>query len=201
MKLALKNKRILLLLFVPFISIIMVIIFRNVSNPTNTEIVEYLKESKMYSCKVKYIVKNDKGEYTEESKLYYCKNKGMRIEFEEDRVKIYRDGFISMNDSGYEYEINENLDRVYPLAFVNNILDNNIISIEEGTEEWGDTKYIEVNLQLNFKNNHMNLAKLYINKDTKSPIVTKVYDINNKEKLEIIYEDFKYLNEIDDELF
>lgn len=200
MKLALKNKKIILLL-IPFISIIMVIFFRNVSSPTNSEIVEDLKETKMYSCNVKYVVKNTKGEYNQESKLYYCKSKGMRIEFEEDRVKIYKDGFISMNDSGYEYEIDENLDKVYPLAFVNNILENNIISIEEGTEEWGDTRYIEVDIELPFKNNHMNLAKLYINKTTKSPIVTKVYDINNKEKLEIIYDDFKYLDEIDNELF
>lgn len=200
MKLALKNKKILLLL-IPFISIIMVILFRNISSPTNSEIVDDLKGAKMYSCSVKYVVKNTKGEYNQESKLYYCKNKGMRIEFEEDRVKIYKDGFISMNDSGYEYEIDENLDKVYPLAFVNNILENNIISIEEGTEEWGDTRYIEVDIELPFKNNHMNLAKLYINKATKSPIVTKVYDINNKEKLEIIYDDFKYLDEIDNELF
>lgn len=200
MKLALKNKKIILLL-IPFISIIIVIFFRNISSPTNGEIVEDLKETKMYSCNVKYVVKNTKGEYNQESKLYYCKNKGMRIEFEEDRVKIYKDGFISMNDSGYEYEIDENLDKVYPLAFVNNILENNIISIEEGTEEWGDTRYIEVDIELPFKNNHMNLAKLYINKTTKSPIVTKVYDINNKEKLEIIYDDFKYLDEIDNELF
>ena len=198
MKLALKNKKIILLL-IPFISIIMVIFFRNISSPTNSEIVEDLKETKMYSCNVKYVVKNTKGEYNQESKLYYCK--GMRIEFQEDRVKIYKDGFISMNDSGYEYEIDENLDKVYPLAFVNNILENNIISIEEGTEEWGDTRYIEVDIELPFKNNHMNLAKLYINKTTKSPIVTKVYDINNKEKLEIIYDDFKYLDEIDNELF
>ena len=198
MKLALKNKKIILLL-IPFISIIMVIFFRNISSPTNSEIVEDLKETKMYSCNVKYVVKNTKGEYNQESKLYY--SKGMRIEFQEDRVKIYKDGFISMNDSGYEYEIDENLDKVYPLAFVNNILENNIISIEEGTEEWGDTRYIEVDIELPFKNNHMNLAKLYINKTTKSPIVTKVYDINNKEKLEIIYDDFKYLDEIDNELF
>ena len=51
----------------------MVIFFRNISSPTNSEIVEDLKETKMYSCNVKYVVKNTKGEYNQESKLYYCK--------------------------------------------------------------------------------------------------------------------------------
>ncbi|MBE6047688.1 MAG: hypothetical protein E7213_04660 [Clostridium sp.] len=202
MKLIFKDKKyILLLLLIPFISIIMVIAFRNVYNPTNEEIIDKLKDAKMYSCTVKYLVNNDKGEYEEQSKLYYCKDKGMRIEFENDRVKIYKDGFISMNDRGYEYQIDENLDKVYPLAFMNSILSNNIVKIQEGSEEWGDAKYIEVEIELPFKNNHMNFAKLYINKNTKSPIITKIYDMNNKEKMQIIYDDFKYLDKINDELF
>ena len=203
MKLILKNKKVLLLLLflIPFISIVIAIIFRHVYIPTNDEVIEYVRNAKIYSSKAKYSVKNSKGEYEEECNIYYCKNQGMRIEFKEDRVKIYKDGFISMNDSGDKYEIDENFDEVYPLAFMNSLLSNNIVDTKEGSEEWGDTKYIEVDIELPFKNNHINLAKLYINKSTKKPIVTKVYDINNKEKLDIIYDDFKYLNEIDNELF
>lgn len=196
-----KSKKIMLLLLIPFISIILVVIFRHEYVPTNEEIIEYVKNAKIYSAKAIYLIKNTRGEYKEETNIYYCKDQGMRIEFGKDRVKIYKDGFISMNDNGYKYEIEENMDEVYPLSFMSSLLSNNIISIDEGAEEWGDTKYIAVSIELPFKNNHMALAKLYINKDNKNPIVTKIYDVNNKESLIIIYEDFKYLNEIDNELF
>lgn len=195
------NKKRYLLLLIPFISIIAVIIYRYVCTPTNEEIVRYVKNADMYSAEVKYCIKNSKKEYKEDTNIYYCKNQGMRIEFEENRVKIYKDGFISMNDNGDEYEIDENLDQVYPLAFMSNILSNNVKEIKEGSEEWGDTKYIEVDIELPFKNNHMTLAKLYINKENKKPIVTKVFDINNKEKMDIIYDDFEYLKKIDNDLF
>ena len=202
MKLTLKNNKKLYLLFlIPFISIIAVIIYRHVCIPTNEDIVKYVKNAEIYSSKVRYYIKNTKREYKEDTNIYYCRNQGMRIEFEGDRVKIYKDGFIRMNDNGDEYEIDENLDQVYPLSFMSNILSNNIKEIKEGAEEWGDTKYIEVNVELPFKNNHMNLAKLYINKDSKKPIVTKVFDINNKEKMDIIYDDFEYLRKIDNDLF
>ncbi|MBE6049218.1 MAG: hypothetical protein E7214_00785 [Clostridium sp.] len=196
-----RNKKLLLLLCIPFIAIIAVIIFRYVYKPSNEEILSYVKDAKQYSSKVRYTITNSKGKYTEDTTLYYSKDRGMRIEFGQDRVKIYKDGFISMNDNGDKYEIEENFDEVYPLAFTSSLLSNNIESITDGSEEWGDTEYLEVKITLPFKNNHINWAKLYINKKDKSPIGTKIYDVNNKEKLTIIYKDFNYLDEIDETLF
>lgn len=195
------NKKLILLLFIPFIAIIAVIIFRHVYNPSNEEILEYVKEANQYSSKVRYIINNSKGKYTEDATLYYSKDHGMRIEFGQDRVKIYKDGFISMNDNGDKYELEKSFDEIYPLAFTSSLLTNNMESITEGSEEWGDTEYLEVKINLPFKNNHINWAKLYINKKDKSPIGTKIYDVDNKERLTIIYKDFNYLDEIDETLF
>ncbi|MBD7911121.1 MULTISPECIES: germination lipoprotein GerS-related protein [Clostridium] len=196
-----KNNILLFLLIIPFISIILVIIFRHLYYPTNEEILESVKNAKSYSSKVEYIIKNTKGEYKDEANIYYFKERGMRIEFGQERVKIYKDGYINMNDNGDEYKIDGDLDEVYTLAFTSNLLSNEIKNVEENAEEWGDIKYLEVEIALPFKNSHMNSAKLYINKKDKSPMVTKVYDINGDEKLTIVYKDFRYTEEMDTELF
>lgn len=195
------NKKLLLLLCIPFIAIIAVIVFRHIYNPSNEEILSYVKDAKQYSSNVRYIITNSKDKYTEDTTLYYSKDRGMRIEFGQDRVKIYKDGFISMNDNGDKYELEKNFDEIYPLAFTGSLLSNNIQGITEGSEEWGDTEYLEVTINLPFKNNHINWAKLYINKKNRSPIGTKIYDVNNKERLTIIYDNFNYLDKIDETLF
>ncbi|MGG7178239.1 germination lipoprotein GerS-related protein [Clostridium paraputrificum] len=195
------KKWMLLLLLIPFISIILIITFRHTYAPTNEEIIEKIKKIDAYNTKAEYIIKNTKSEYKEETNMYYCKDIGMRIEFGEDRVKIYKDGFVSMNDNGDEYEIKENFDTLYPLAFYNNILNNEIKEVKEGAEEWGDIKYLEVDVSLPSKNKHISSAKVYINKEDKSPIITKIFDIDGKERVTIIYKNFKELKEIDRGLF
>ena len=197
----LSKKWIIILVLIPFVSIFLVIIFRHTYILTNEEIIDYVKNAKSYSSRVEYTIKNSRGEYKEDTDIYYCKDEGMRIDFEKNRVKIYKDGFISIKDNGYEYELNGDFDQVYPLAFESNLLSNEVTSIKEGTEEWGETKYLEVDINLPFKNNHMTSAKLYIDKDNKSPIVAKIYDMKGNERVIIVYKDFKYLSEMDKSLF
>jgi hypothetical protein len=98
-----------LLLLIPFISIIIVVIFRNSYFPTNDEIIEDVKNAENYTSKVEYQVKNARGEYREDTTIYYSKEQGMRIEFKEDRVKIYKSDSININDNGYEYELKGDL--------------------------------------------------------------------------------------------
>ena len=62
---------IILLLAVPFISILFIIFFRGVLMPSNEEIIEGLKNINAYEAKVKYVMKNDKGEEIEETKQKY----------------------------------------------------------------------------------------------------------------------------------
>jgi len=203
MKLELRKfkKWVMLVLLIPFISIIIVIIFRHSYFPTNDEIIEEVKSAENYTSKVEYKIKNSRGEYKENTDIYYSKEHGMKIEFEENRVKYYNSGSINIKDSGYEYEFKGDFDQLYPLAFTSNLLSNKIQYIEEGSEEWGDGQFIEVSIELPFKNNHMAYAKLYINKKDKVPIVAKVYDINDEERLTIVYREFEYLKKYDENLF
>ena len=147
-----------LLLMIPFISIILVVIFRGTFLPSNEEIIRDLKNIKFYETKVEYIIKNSKGEERESTKQYYSKEDGVRIEFEEGQVKIYKsDGiYVKDNSSTGEYIIENDMDIFHSLAFINQILSYPLKSdsIKEAQEEWGDKIYIQVDTEL-FSNNNL----------------------------------------------
>lgn len=200
------KKRIIisLLLIIPFISILLVVIFRGIFMPNNEDIIRELKNIKCYDTKVEYIIKNSKGEEREETVQYYSKNEGVRVEFKDDKVKIYKaDGIhIKDNKSESEYLIENDMDILHSMAFMNKILSYPLKSdsIKEGQEEWGDKIYIQVDTELFLNNEHFNTARIFINKKTRTPIGIIVYDRNGNDSLRIIYEDFKAVKEIDEDL-
>ena len=182
-----------LLLIIPFVSIFLVIIFRGILSPDNEEIIRNLKNIKCYETKVEYIVKNSKGEERENTIQYYSKEEGVRVEFDDDKVKLYKsDGIhVKDNSSTGEYVIESDMDILHSMAFMDKILSYPLKSdsIKEGQEEWGDKIYIQVDTELFLNNEHFNSARIFINKKTKTPIGI------------IIYEDFKVVKEVDKNLF
>ena len=194
-----------LLLIIPFISIVLVVIFRGVLSPNNEEIIRELKNIKCYETKVEYIVKNSKGEEREETTQYYSKDDGVRIEFADEKVKLYKsDGIhVKDNSSNGEYIVDNEMDILHSMAFMNKILSYPLKSesVKEGQEEWGDKIYIQVDTELFLNNEHFNSARIFINKKTKTPIGIIVYDKDGNDSMRIIYEDFKILKEVEKELF
>lgn len=194
-----------LLLIIPFISIVLVVIFRGVLSPNNEEIIRDLKNIKCYETKVEYIVKNSKGEEREETTQYYSKDDGVRIEFADEKVKLYKsDGIhVKDNSSTGEYIVDNEMDILHSMAFMDKILSYPLKSesVKEGQEEWGDKIYIQVDTELFLNNEHFNSARIFINKKTKTPIGIIVYDKDGNDSMRIIYEDFKILKEVEKELF
>ncbi|GAA0078969.1 hypothetical protein UT300005_33480 [Clostridium sp. CTA-5] len=200
-----KNLIVLILLSIPVITISSIVLVRYILCPTNQEIINNLKETKSYSTGVEYIFKNSRGEFKEETTQYYKKDKGLRIEFgqEKNHIKVYNAGEIHVkSQEGDEFILDNDIDVVYPLALIDNILSNKLSEdIKEGTKEWGDGNYLEVNLEYNLNNKHFNKGKFYIDKKTKSPILLKIFDDKGKERITIIYKDFKIEKNLSDELF
>ena len=194
-----------LLLIVPFISIFLVVIFRGVLSPNNEEIIRDLKNIKCYETKVEYIVKNSKGEEREDTVQYYSKDEGVRVEFDDNKIKLYKsDGIhVKDNSSTGEYVIESDMDILHSMAFMNKILSYPLKSnsIKEGQEEWGDKIYMQVDTELFLNNEHFNSARIFINKKTKVPIGIIIYDKDGNDSVRIIYEDFKIVKEIDENLF
>lgn len=199
-----KKVLITLLLCIPFISIILVIMFRLTVVPTNEEVVSQLKEITCYKTNVEYITNNSRGEEKEETTQYYSEDKGARIDFGIDRIKFYKDGNIRVEDniSNKEYNVEADLDKLHSLAFMKNLLSYPIEegSIKEGQEEWGEKKYIELTLELFLENDHLDKAKVFIDKKEKTPIGAIIYDKEGNDRLRIIYKNFEKLKEIDNDL-
>lgn len=200
------KKRIIisLLLIIPFISILLAVIFRGIFMPSNEDIISELKNIKCYDTKVEYIIKNSKGEEREETVQYYSKNEGVRVEFKDDKVKIYKADGIHIKDSksNSEYLIENDMDILHSMAFMNKILSYPLKSdsIKEGQEEWGEKIYIQVDTELFLNNEHFNTARIFINKKTRTPIGIIIYDKNGSDSIRIIYDDFKIVKEIDEDL-
>lgn len=194
-----------LLLIIPFISIFLVVIFRGILSPDNEEIIRDLKNIKCYETKVEYIVKNSRGEERESTVQYYSKEEGVRVEFDDDKVKLYKSDGIHVRDNSStgEYVIESDMDILHSMAFINKILSYPLKSdsIKEGQEEWGDKIYIQVDTELFLNNEHFNSARIFINKKTKTPIGIVIYDKDGNDSVRIIYEDFKIVKEVDDDLF
>lgn len=193
-----------LLLCIPFISILLVVIFRGILMPTNEEIIKNLKQIKYYETEVEYIIKNSRGEERENTTQYYSKEDGVRVEFGKERVKIYKKDGIKVIDNvaNNEYVIDNSMDIVHPLAFINKILSFPVKgeTVKEGQEEWGDKIYIQADIELFLENRYFNTARIFIDKKDKSPIGIIIYDKDGVDTVRIIYKDFKKLKEIDETL-
>ncbi len=192
------------ILLIPFISILLVITFRGVIMPTNEEIVEQLKEIKYYKTQADYIVKNSRVEEKEETIQYYSKENGVRIEFGEELVKVFKGDEIKVTDKTLdsEYVVDKSMDMVHPLAFMENILSAPVIegSMKENQEEWGEVVYIQLDVELFLENDHLDTARVFIDKKKKEPIGVIVYDKKGNITVKIIYKDFEKIKEVDDNL-
>ena len=186
------NFRWIFFTLIPIITIIIIIQFRRIVMPTNEEIIQYIKNVNSYSTKIEYTIRNSKGNYVEEVEAKYNKGNGMTVIFPDNKIKIYKDEFISINEKNLEYDLNSDSDLLFPLGFINKILEGNISNIDEKTEEWGDIKYLDIDIELDSKNNHMKKIKVYINKGDKTPILIKVFDKDNCEKVTIKFKDFNF---------
>lgn len=199
-----KKIKIALLFIIPFISILIIVMFRGVVLPTNEEILSQLKDINSYETKVEYIIKNDKGEERENTTQYYLKNNGVRVDFNDELTKIYKDNGICVKDNilKSEYNIDNNMDILHSLAFVNKILSYPVINgtLKEGQEEWGERIYIQMDVELFLDNEHLNTARVFIDKKEKTPIGIIVYDKDGNDSVRIIYEDFREVKNIDKDL-
>ena len=192
---------ILTLFTIPILILITIIFFRHSYVLTNKEVVERIKNTRMYKSEIEYTVKNSRSEYSENIRLLYYKNMGLRIEFEKDRVKVYKNGQIFVEENGNKYEADKGVDEVYPLADINNILSNEVLTIEEGKEEWGDKIYIKLIVKLPFENEHMDYACIFLDKENQIPLMTQIYDVKDNERIRITYKTFKKLKKLDKNLF
>jgi outer membrane lipoprotein-sorting protein len=200
-----KTLMIVTLVSIPIFVIILVIVCRHVITPSNESIINELKNTKYYSSKVEYVFKNSKSEFKENTMQYYSFDKGARIEFKDgyDRIKVYNGSEIKVEGTNdEEYILNKDIDIIYPLAFIENILSNSQSSeIKEIKAEWNQEVYLQVDVEYNSNNKHLYKAEFYIDKNKQIPVLLKILDDSNKERVIITYKDFIKEKSLSDDLF
>ncbi len=199
-----KKLLLMLLVAIPIILITLVIVLRMTAEPNNDEIIKSLKEIKAYKTEIEFVIKNSRDEERQEAIQYYKKDVGGKIEFGEDRSKIYKDGMILVKDniSNKEYSINDSINDLYSISFLNKLLSYPIDNkgIQDGQEEWGETEYIVFTSELFLKNDNLDKVKIFIDKQKKIPIGAIIYDKKDNDRVRIVYRNFEKLKEIDEEL-
>ena len=194
-----------ILVSIPIFIIFLVVMCRHVVIPSNVDIINELRNTKYYSSKVEYVFKNSKSQFEESTMQYYSFDKGLRIEFKDgyEGVKVYKGEEIKVEgNQDEEYILDKDIDIIYPLAFIENILSNpQSGEIKEVKAEWGQGTYLQVDMKYNSKNKHLNKAEFYVDKDKRVPVLLKILDDNNKERVIITYKDFKKEKSLNDNLF
>jgi hypothetical protein len=193
------------LVSIPIFLILLIVLCRHVVTPSNVDIINELKNTKCYSSKVEYVFKNSKSQFEESTMQYYSFDRGSRIEFKDgyEGVKVYKGGEIKVEgNQDDEYILDKDIDIIYPLAFIENVLSNpQIGEIKEVKAEWGPEIYLQVDMKYNSKNKHLNKAEFYVDKNKRVPVLLRILDDNNKERVVITYKDFKKEKSLNDNLF
>ena len=193
------------LVSIPIFLILLIVLCRHVITPSNVDIINELKNTKCYSSKVEYVFKNSKSQFEESTLQYYSFDRGARIEFKDgyEGVKVYKGEEIKVEgNQAEEYTLDKDIDMLYPLAFIDNILSNQYSSeIKEVKADWGEGIYLKVDINYDSKNKHLNKAEFYVDKNTKVPVLLKILDDSNKERVIITYKDFKKEKSLNNDLF
>lgn len=200
-----KNLLKIFLVSIPVLLIALIVIFRLTAEPSNEEIIMGLRNIKNYTAKVDYLIVNSRGEEREETTHYFSKEFGKRIEFGEDRTKIYKNDKVLVKDniSTKEYEMEEDMDKFHSIAFMDKLLENAIIDgeIKEGQEEWGEREYIEFTSELFLDNEHLDKVRIFIDENEEIPLGAIIYDKDGKDKVRIVYKEFEKLKNQEENLF
>lgn len=172
---------------------------------TNDEVVDYFKNIKTYKCDAVINLFNDRQSNQYSCKLYYDENKGNRIEIGSDRVQVYKDKSIYVEDkiSNQKYTLSEDFDKVFSLSFLNKYI--RLIYVNEdikyNIKEENGRKYQLIQLDIPENNVNMVKAVLMIDIKTLEPQYLTIYDNKDKERVRVEYSSFEADNELDAKLF
>lgn len=179
------------IVLIPIIVIGIIICFRNAFLLSNEEIIEKVRNLDQYETIIEYTITNARGEYVEKAQLHCSKEHSPKMEFGDRLAKTYNKDSITMKyKDGKEYNLEKDTDSFYSLAIMSELFKNPIKEVKEESVEWGELEYLKVNIDILSKNNHLDKAILYINKQEKIPMLIKIFDINGKERVKIEYRDF-----------
>jgi outer membrane lipoprotein-sorting protein len=198
-------RRKLLILFAVFFMISTMISGCDKKSENPNEVTNFLKDLSGYSTDFTMEFKNDKQTLNYEGKQFYSKTLGYRMELGQDRIFIYKNDKIYVNDvkSGLKYTTDQEFDYLYRISFIKEYL-KMLYTNEEIKYDFKDVngiKYQLIELIVPGGNRETSKAVMYVNMKNNFPEKVLIYDINNNEKIKITYSNFVANPELSEDLF
>lgn len=175
------------------------------SNKDPNEAANFLKDLNTYTTDFSMDIKNDKQTITYEGKHFYSKNLGHRMEIGKDRVLVYKDDKIYVND--VKYNLKYTLDRQFDTGFILSFVEEYVKllyaneDIKYKFKDIDGKSYELIEFLIPGTNKAVSKAVLYMDFKDKSPEQIIVYDDKDGERIRITYKNFQGNNEVDKKLF
>jgi outer membrane lipoprotein-sorting protein len=169
------------------------------------EVTNFLKYLDGYSTDFVMETKNDKQTITQEGKQYYNKGQGYRLELGQDRVFIYKEDKIYVQDvkNKFKYTLDKGFDNGYKISFINEYI-NMLYTNEEIKYDIKDIeskKYQLIELIIPGGSRETSKAVMYVDLKTCIPQWIFVYDDKENERIKITFKNFQANPEVKPELF
>lgn len=189
-----KKNSLLILSFLLILSSLLLTSCHKKPKDTN-DIITFLKNMESYTTKMNMDVKNDKQTINYKAKQSYLRGGGYRLELNENRVFIFKTDdkiYISDKNNGVKYVQSKDFDEVLKLSFIGEYIGLLYTNekIEYDIKTINGIEYTVIKLLIPGSNKNINKALLYVNTKSMLPARMVIYDINDKEKIEIKYTDF-----------
>lgn len=169
------------------------------------EAIQFLKELDSYTCNLDININNSKQEINIMCKQYYDKRYGNRLNIGNDRVLIYRDKDIYVNDikNNENYILNKDFDSLYKLSLLQEYIGLLYTNeeIKYSIQTICDKQYELVNLTIPGNNRNLNKATMYIDLENKFPDKIIISDIKGNEIINFVYKNFIPNTELEKTIF
>lgn len=171
----------------------------------NEDALDLLKSMDSCSSDFELSIINDKGSIDYSGKQYYDRRYGCRLELGKDRVYIYKNNNIYVNDlkSSSKYVLDKDFDELFRLGFISEYIA--LLYTNEDTKY--ETKTIDgisyeiVKLAIPGTNPSLNRAELYVEVHSGIPDKVLIYDKENKQKVTIKYKNFNAEVKLSEDIF
>lgn len=156
--------------------------------------IQFLKELNSYTCNLDININNSKQEINIMCKQYYDKRYGNRLNIGNDRVLIYKDKDIYVNDikNGENYILNKEFDSLYKLSLLQEYIGLLYTNedIKCSIQTICDKQYELVTLIIPGNNRNLNKAIMYIDLENNFPDKIIISDIKGNEIVKFVYKNF-----------
>lgn len=169
------------------------------------EVTDFLKDMNSYSTDVSIQIKNDKQTINYNCKEFYRQDIGYRLEINQDRVMIYKNNKIYINDikNNKKYVAKEDFDNLYSYSFIGEYIrllytDENVkysYKTESGRE------FLLIKLIIPGGSREINNAVMYVDNKSFKPEKVIIFDDKGNEKVLVEYKKLILDEDVSENLF